>query len=151
MATAAATAPALAELPPRIVFFDGDCAFCDGRVRWLIEHDPEGRLRFAPLQGETAATVRAAFPERFPEDLDTLVYLRPDADGRADLRLRSAAVFELLQEIGGPTAWLALLRFLPRALTDWGYRVFARNRYRWFGRLDACAVPTPAQRARALP
>lgn len=151
MATAAPVARALRDLPPRIVFFDGDCAFCDGRVRWLIERDPEARLRFAPLQGPTAAAVRAAFPERFPDDLDTLVYLRPDEHGRPDIRLRSAAVFEILQEVGGPASWLAWLRLLPRALTDRAYRIFARHRYRWFGRLDACPVPTPEQRARALP
>ena len=30
------------------------------------------------------------------------------------------------------------------------YDVLARNRYRWFGQLDACRVPTPDLRRRFL-
>ena len=41
-------------------------------------------------------------------------------------------------------------RLLPRALWDAAYRAFARRRYRWFGRLDACPIPPPALRARIL-
>ena len=40
---------------------------------------------------------------------------------------------------------------VPRPLRDFFYRVFARNRYRWFGRSEVCRVPTPALRARFLP
>ena len=46
---------------------------------------------------------------------------------------------------------LAWLSFLPRPLTDLGYDLFARHRLRVFGRLDACRVPTAAERARFLP
>ena len=138
------------ELPERVVFFDGECAFCDGTVRWLIERDPEARLHFAPLQGETAARVRAVFADRFPTDLDTLVLLHPGQDGRPDICVRSAAVFEVLALAGGGWRWLRAFRVLPRSLTDLGYRLFARNRYRWFGRLEACDVPSARNRARAL-
>ena len=154
MATASSSTPqaphtALADLPPRIVFFDGVCAFCDGGVRWLMDRAP--RLCFAPLQGETAAIVRAAFPERFPTDLDTFVYLRPDAAGRPEISVRSAAIFEILREIGGAIAFLSWLRWLPQALTDWLYTYFARHRYEWFGKLDDCRIPSPAEQARSLP
>jgi predicted DCC family thiol-disulfide oxidoreductase YuxK len=145
----------LATLPDRIVFFDGACAFCDESVRWLRARDPEARLHFAPLQGETAARVRRAFPGRFPTDIDTIVYLRPvlrSGGGKErELLLRSAAIFALLAELGGAWRWLALLRFLPRALTDLGYGFFARHRYRWFGTLEACDLPTPDERLRELP
>ncbi len=152
MANAATALPdPLADLPQRVVFFDGVCSFCDQTVGWLIERDPAARLRFAPLQGQTAERVRSAFPGAFPEDLDTLVYLLPGDDGRPELRLRSAAVLQLLREIGGPWAALAWLRFLPRPLMDWLYRGFARNRYRWFGKLEACRLPSEDERSRTLP
>ena len=47
--------PARAPGTRRLVFFDGVCALCDGSVRFLIGEDRTGLLRFAPLQGETAA------------------------------------------------------------------------------------------------
>jgi predicted DCC family thiol-disulfide oxidoreductase YuxK len=30
---------------------------------------------------------------------------------------------------------------LPRAVRDAAYRWIARNRYRWFGKREACALP----------
>ena len=156
----------IATLPPRIVFYDGVCSFCDASVRWLRERDP--KLYFAPLQGETAAIVRRAFAA-FPTDIDTIVYLRPKLrpgsfrPKRPDTRpeagepaereilLRSAGMFALIAELGGPWRLVGWLRFLPRPLTDLAYRTFAKNRYRWFGVLDACDIPTPEERLRLLP
>jgi predicted DCC family thiol-disulfide oxidoreductase YuxK len=145
-----AEAAALASLPPRIVFFDGICPFCDGAVRWLVDRDPSGRFHFAPLQGETAARLRSAFPGEFPAEVDTMAYVeRRGSD--THIALRSQAVFRLCEELGGGWRVVAWLRALPRWLTDFGYRAFASNRYRMFGHVDACAVPTPEQRERLLP
>ena len=48
--------------PARIVLYDGVCGFCNGSVRWLIARDRDARLHYAPLQGETAAALRARHP-----------------------------------------------------------------------------------------
>jgi len=145
-------AAALSGLPARIVFFDGVCAFCDRSVLWLIERDPEARIHFAPLQGQTAEIVRRAFAKRFPSDIDTIVYLRPgNGPGGREISLRSEAALEICDEVEISSKWLALLRWLPRSLADLGYRLFARNRYRMFGKLDTCDIPTPDERARLLP
>ena len=47
-------------------------------------------------------------------------------------------------------ACLAALLLIPAFLRDPAYNLLARYRYRWFGRLDACRVPTPEVRARFL-
>ena len=36
--------------PYAMVLFDGECAFCDGSVKWMIEHDHAGRFRFTARQ-----------------------------------------------------------------------------------------------------
>jgi predicted DCC family thiol-disulfide oxidoreductase YuxK len=60
-------------------------------------------------------------------------------------------VFRVLRELRAPWRWLAVLRWLPpRALWNVAYRAFARRRYRWFGRLDACPIPPPELRTRIL-
>ena len=162
----------LSALPPRIVFYDGVCGFCDASIRWLRARDRDARLCFAPLQGATAAIVRRAFAG-FPTDIDTIVYfrpkLRPDSSFRPkrpgffrprlrpgepadrEILLRSAAIFALIAEMGGPWRLVGWLRWLPRPLTDFAYRTFAKNRYRWFGVIDACDIPTPEERLRLLP
>ena len=84
--------------PGGLVLFDGVCAFCDGAVRWLIERDPHARLRFAPLQGETAAALRRRHPE-LPSDVDTLVYVET-LGGAERVYLRSEAVWRACDAIG---------------------------------------------------
>ena len=42
-----------------VVLFDGDCLFCQARVRWLRARDRDGALSFAPIQGELGARLLA--------------------------------------------------------------------------------------------
>jgi predicted DCC family thiol-disulfide oxidoreductase YuxK len=129
------------------VFYDGDCGFCHGSVRFLAEHDRAGAFRFAPLGGPT---FEARVPQGARADLpDSLVLAT--ADGR--VLVRSAATLHCLRRLGGFFRALALLLALvPRPLRDAAYTAFARNRIRWFGRApDACPVPSGALRARFDP
>ena len=138
-----------ADLPSRTVFFDGVCNFCDRSVQWLLAHDASGALHFAALQGSTAEELRARL-DGFPNDQDGIVYL--DSSGPSPVILReSSAIFALLDLLDPPARRWRFLRFLPRPLTDLGYRLFARLRYRLFGRRDSCVVPSPEERARFLP
>jgi predicted DCC family thiol-disulfide oxidoreductase YuxK len=127
--------------PVGIVLFDGQCVFCDGFVRWLLERDPRGQLRFAPLQGETAAELRARHPE-IPREHDTVVFVEA-AGAEPHVRLRSDAALRIFSLIEGPWRHLAILRWLPHPLRDLPYRLFVRLRYRVFGRFDTCPIPTP--------
>jgi predicted DCC family thiol-disulfide oxidoreductase YuxK len=136
-------------LPPRLVLYDGVCGLCDHTVQWLLDHDPAGRLSFAPLQGETAAAVRARHPE-LPHDLDSVILVEQGGAGER-LWWRSAAVFRLAGHIGGVWGLLRHLGLLPAALTDLGYRFVAAVRYRVFGVREACRLPRPEERARFLP
>lgn len=141
--------PDLLQLPARCVYFDGVCNFCNGAVRWLIARDPNARLHFGSLQGETAQRLRSRHPE-FPSDLDTMVLCETAEDGER-LYLKSEAVLRIAAQLAGPWRRIAWLRCLPRALRDFAYDRFARNRYRMFGRLDACPIPSPDERARFVP
>ncbi len=138
------------QLPPRVVFYDGVCGVCDRAVRWIRARDPSARFHFAPLQGETAAALHRAFPDAFPADIETMAYVE-SLGTRPKIYLRSRAVFRILDEIGGGGRVLARLRVLPRWLTDLAYGAFVRIRYRVFGKLAACRVPGPDERAYFLP
>lgn len=138
------------ELPDRIVFYDGVCAFCNRAVRWLVDRDEHALLHYAPLQGETARRLQEAHPERFPSDVDTVVYAERE-DGELRLWLRAQAALRLLEVLDVAPLLRALLRVVPRPVADLGYRLFAVSRYRLFGRFDTCPVPPPALRPRFLP
>jgi predicted DCC family thiol-disulfide oxidoreductase YuxK len=56
----------------------------------------------------------------------------------------------VLRGLGWPWRVLSWLRFLPRPLTNWGYDFIAKRRLKFFGRLETCRIPTPAERARFI-
>lgn len=133
-------------MPTRLVLYDGVCGLCDTAVQWLLAHDHRRQLHFAPLQGTTAAAIRARHPE-VPHSLDSMVYVvRDGADER--VFLRSEAAFRIAADLD--LHWLARLGVLPRVVTDLGYRLVARIRYRLWGRLAVCRVPDPADASRFL-
>ena len=123
-----------------VVFFDGLCGLCNHSINWLLAHDPNRRLRCAPLQGTLAGK---ALSPQLRDRLDTLVFLR-----NGSIYVRTAAVSRILMTLGGPWAALgALLWIIPSPLRDLGYRIVSRLRYRLFGKHDACRLPSPAERA----
>ena len=143
------TSPPGTEIPPRhLVLYDGECGVCSRIVRWLIDTDRRGLLRFAPLQGVTANELRQRWHD-LPTDLDSVVYVERSSEGER-VSWRSEAFFRLCRVLGGPWRAVAALEWLPRPLTDAAYKAFARRRH-LFGAPPACGIPSPAERARFLP
>lgn len=128
-----------------IVYFDGLCALCDGFVRFVVARDGLGRFRFAPLQGETAKLRLTGKLDT--EGMKTVVLEQEDHA----LRVKSDAVLAILAGLGHGWQLTGVLRIVPRFLRDWVYDVVAKYRHRWFGKRDACRLPTPAERERFLP
>ena len=131
-------------MEPPVLLFDGVCNFCNGAVRFVVPRDRAGRMRFAALQSETGRE----FQQRFgldPDDLDTVVLVEGDR-----FHAKSDAVLRVARHLSGAWPLLAALLVIPRPLRDWAYDRFAENRYRWFGRSEACLVPTPEVRERFL-
>lgn len=135
-------------LPDRLVLFDGVCGLCDRTVQFLLDHDRAGALSYAPLQGETAAGIKARHPEL--EGVDSVVFVETE-DGAERVTVRSKAVLRMLRHVEGPYRQLSRLGFLPSALLDVGYDLVAAARYRIFGKLETCRVPDASVRARFLP
>jgi len=133
-----------------LVLYDGQCGFCDRSVQWLLDHDRDKVLRFAPLDGPTARRVRQRHP-RMPLDLDSIVFVETDPRGRERVYWYSRAVLRICRRLPGPWSLLGVFSLLPGVLTDLAYRGFARVRYRIFGRLEQCRIPAPDERARFLP
>lgn len=133
----------------RVVLFDGVCALCDASVRFLLAVDRGQVLSFAPLQGETAREILARHPKA-DRSLSTVLYAR-SYDEEEMVYDRSDAAFRILEDIGGLWRVLSLFRFVPRPIRDGLYRWVATHRYRWFGKLDECRLPSPGDQARFLP
>lgn len=129
-----------------IVFYDGVCGLCDRTVRFILKRDTGQRLKFAPLQGETAKR-RADLPS----DLKSIVFVKDHGTSQEKIYFRSEAALQILSQLRGFWRVVSWLRIIPRPLRDAIYNAIAARRYRWFGKFDACRVPSPEIRARFLP
>lgn len=125
-----------------LILFDGECNLCDGFVQFVIARDPQATFRFAALRSVAAEEALEAAGCR--DDLpDSIVLID---SGR--VRMKSGAVLAVLRRLHRLWPLTAPLWLVPSPLRDVVYDAVARRRIRWFGRRDACWVPTPELRAR---
>ncbi|MCH8497878.1 MAG: thiol-disulfide oxidoreductase DCC family protein [Marinobacter sp.] len=125
-----------------IVVFDGVCNFCNGAVNFIIKRDPDGIFAFTPMQSELAQ----ALTERFNVPnvgVDTFLLIK---NGRC--YVFSGAALEIAKDLTGLWFLFNVFKIVPRPIRDAAYKLFARNRYKLFGRADTCMVPSAEVRAR---
>ncbi len=130
------------------IFYDGYCGLCQRSVRLILAEDRTGTaFRFAPLQGETFASLVSA-KERAELPLSLVVQTEQGV-----LLTRSAGVLHILRRLGGVWRVLAgVLVLLPVRLRDRLYDGVARVRHRVFARpSEACPLMPPALRVRFDP
>jgi predicted DCC family thiol-disulfide oxidoreductase YuxK len=129
---------------PPVLFFDGECGLCNHSIRWLIDHDQRRVLRFAPLRGKLAERRLSALPTDY-HDWSVVLWDENGIHFESDAALRAVAC------LGGSWRLARLFLAVPRVVRNRVYRFVARNRIRWFGRVDSCALLSAEDRARLLP
>ena len=129
----------------RVILFDGICNFCNYWVNFAIKRDKDKKLRFSPIQGETA---KQLFPQYnlHPTDLSSVIFI-----DNGTVYTQSSAALRIAKHLDG--GWKLFYGFLiiPKFIRDFFYNIFARNRYKWFGKKESCVVPNPELRERFLP
>ena len=127
-----------------MIFFDGVCGGCNRFVDFVIRKDSRREIFFSPVQGETAAGFSLYRSE--PPREWKIAYV--DENG---VHEGADAVLLVLGRLGGPWKLPALFIYLPHPLKEFFYGIVSRNRYRLFGKRDACRVPSPEEMERFLP
>ena len=126
-----------------IVFFDGVCHLCNAFVDFLIQKETEGRLVFAPLQGENA---KKYLSENDRVQLQTVVVYNLKS---GEILRESTAIFRALSKVPGGLGKLAGLGAkFPLNVRDLIYRIVAKNRYSLFGQKESCRIPQASERTR---
>jgi predicted DCC family thiol-disulfide oxidoreductase YuxK len=127
-----------------IVLFDGVCNFCNASVNFVIEHDKAGYFKFAPLQSEIGEELVAKHGID-TADTDSVIVVENDC-----AYTHSSGALRIARQLDGIWSWTYAFVVVPKPIRDLAYRVFAKHRYRLFGRQNACMMPTPEIRARFL-
>jgi len=125
-----------------IVIFDGVCKLCNGSVNFIIKRDPNCKFVFAPVQGDFAQQL---IEKNALDNVGEETFLLVKDD---QFFMYSDAALEIAKNLSGLWPVLYVLRVLPRVIRDSVYKVFARNRYKLFGRTATCMVPTKEMKSR---
>jgi predicted DCC family thiol-disulfide oxidoreductase YuxK len=127
----------LSMVPTPLILFDGVCRLCTGTVLFVIRRDRGKRFRFASMQSQLGQELLRRFGLS-PDDLKTFVLVEEDGHFT-----KSTAALRVAAGLGGLWPVVSLLTVIPKPIRDGVYDWLARNRYRWFGRLEQCLVPVP--------
>lgn len=133
------------EKEKKIILFDGVCNLCNGAIQFVIKRDKKDMFRYATLQskiGEQLIAERAIDTTK----VDSIILIEP---GVAYFT-KSDAALQISKSFGGGWKLLSIFTWIPKSFRDVIYDLIARNRYNWFGRKDACMIPTPELQAKFL-
>ena len=127
-----------------MIVFDAQCVLCSANARLILRRDRKQIFRLASMQGGAGAALLEANGVD-ADDPETIIVV----DGGRVFR-DSDAVLHIYKRLGWPWRAGGLAAIVPKPLRDALYRRVARNRYRWFGKLEQCWVPDAADRHRLL-
>lgn len=132
------------EVQNPVILFDGVCNLCNGSILFILNRDPSGIFRFAPLQSETGKNLLSKFD--LPNDkLDSIILVENN-----EYYLRSTAALKILRRLGALWKIVYVFMLVPRPVRDYIYDIVARNRYKWYGKRAECMIPSSDIESRFL-
>ena len=127
-----------------LVLFDGICNFCNYWVNFAIKRDKKNRLKFTPIQGETAKKILPQYSIS-TNSLSSVIFI-----DKGKAYTQSSAALKICRYLNGGWKLFYGLNIIPKPIRDFVYNIIARNRYKWFGKKDSCMIPSPEIKSRFL-
>lgn len=122
----------------KLILFDGICNLCNASVLYVIKHDKSNIFMFAPLQSKVGEQLIDTYQIDTTKTDSILLY-----EPQKGISYRSTAALKIASKLKFPISLLSAFIILPPFLRNWVYNYIAKNRYKWFGKKDACMIPTP--------
>jgi len=122
----------------KIILFDGNCNLCDSTVSWIIKNDKKNKFHFASLQSDYGYKFLSG-RKLNTSDFDTFILYIP----KVGFYTKSTAALKVISDISFIYKILATLMFIiPKFIRDSVYEKISENRYNWFGKKNACMIPS---------
>lgn len=125
-----------------LIVFDGECVLCARFYRFVLRFDRQQRFSFATAQSPVGQALYRAL------GLDTRDFETNLVIVQGQIFTHLDSVTAVMSALGGLWRGIGWLRWLPAAVKTPFYRAIARNRYRIFGRFEACMLPAKAAQDR---
>lgn len=126
-----------------IILFDGVCNLCSGAVQFILKRDRKKQFVFASLQSEVGKALLLKY--KVNTRVETIILLQSEK-----WFSQSEAALEIARNLSGGWPLLYAFKIVPRFVRDGIYDWISRNRYRFFGKKDACMIPSPEWKNRFL-
>jgi predicted DCC family thiol-disulfide oxidoreductase YuxK len=128
----------------RVILFDGICNLCNSSVQFVINHDPHGKFKFASIQSEAGQRLMKLY--NIPGSVnDSFILISDD-----NVYTKSTAALKVAKELKGVVNSLYGFILVPQFIRNAVYNIISRNRYKWFGKKDACMIPSKEINAKFL-
>ncbi len=132
------------EVKQPVILFDGVCNLCSSTVQFILKRDKKDTFRFASLQSDFGQSVLQKF--NLPENTFNSFLLYQNGK----IYTKSTGALLVARQLSG--AWKLLFAFIiiPSFIRNSVYNVIAEKRYSWFGKKEACWIPSAALKAKFL-
>ena len=100
---------------------------------------------FAPLQSDIGKQLIKHYNLDTSKTDSILLYCEEKG-----LKIKSTAAIAIASKLGFPRNLLVAFYIIPSFIRNWVYNYIAKNRYIWYGKKDACMIPTPDLQAKFM-
>jgi len=126
-----------------IVFYDGECGFCNHWVQWILERDKNDKFLFSSLQSEFGQ--KFLNERNLPNQIfDTLYLWKPESFYLS----RYQAILRIASELGGIYSLANIGKILPNFIGNQFYNLVSRNRKKLAE--NQCFLPSAEQRKKFI-
>lgn len=122
----------------QLIIFDGVCNLCNSSVQYVIRKDKKKQFLFTSLQGDVGKNILEHF-DIDTSKMDSILLYSP----KGTIHYKSTAALKVALRLGFPQSLLSVFLIVPAFIRNGVYDYIARNRYKWYGKKDACYIPTP--------
>ncbi|WP_445734155.1 thiol-disulfide oxidoreductase DCC family protein [Mariniflexile sp.] len=129
----------------KLILFDGVCNLCNTSVQYVIKHDKKDVFLFSALQSEYGQQLIESY-KIDTNKVDSILLYTP---GKG-IDYKSTAALKIAYNLGFPQSLMTVFFIIPPFIRNWVYDYIAKNRYKWYGKKDACMIPTPELKSKFL-
>ena len=112
-----------------IILFDGVCNLCNDTVNFIMKRDRKKQFRFVALQSEAGKFLKEKFD--IPSSTDSVILIFQN-----QIVTESDAAIKIAWLLPFPWKLAVVFNFIPKKIRDKMYRWVAKNRYKWFGKIN---------------
>lgn len=121
----------------KVILFDGVCNFCNDSVLKVIKYDVKNQFVFTSLQSDIGKEI-TQYLGVDTSKVDSIILYEPNVA----YDIKSTAALKIMNDFGGIWKLTQIFLIFPESFRNIVYDYIAKNRYKWFGKKDACMIPS---------